>query len=122
MLNKEINLYIALNGSTALVGHITAIHENRPKASFSFHKITQKNIRMPTLYTNWTLYITSTVIYYIRQKLFCKAFSSRLNPYMSPYVKCVDKSTYIRYVFSQCHVDSLACTEQNVINQTLTQD
>ncbi len=32
-----------------------------------------------------------------------------------------DKSSYIRSVCSQCHVDSLAGTEQKVNNQTLTQ-
>ncbi len=32
-----------------------------------------------------------------------------------------DTSSYIRSVYSQCHVDSLKCTEQNVNNQTLTQ-
>ncbi len=32
-----------------------------------------------------------------------------------------DKSSYINCVYSQCHVDSLACTVQNVNNQTLTQ-
>ncbi len=33
----------------------------------------------------------------------------------------VDKSSYIMPVYSQCHVDSLACIEQNVNNQTLRQ-
>ncbi len=32
-----------------------------------------------------------------------------------------DKSSYIRSVYSQCPVDSLKCTEQNVNNQTLIQ-
>ncbi len=32
-----------------------------------------------------------------------------------------DKSSYIRYVYSQCHVDLLKCTEQNVNNQSLPQ-
>ncbi len=32
-----------------------------------------------------------------------------------------DKSSYIRSVYSQWHVDVLTCTEQNVNNQTLTQ-
>ncbi len=32
-----------------------------------------------------------------------------------------NKSSYIRSVYSQCHVDSLKCTEQNVNNQTPTQ-
>ncbi len=27
----------------------------------------------------------------------------------------------IRYVYTQCHVHSLGCSEQNVNNQTLTQ-
>ncbi len=32
-----------------------------------------------------------------------------------------NKSSYIRCVYSQCHVDWLKCTEQNVNNQSLTQ-
>ncbi len=32
-----------------------------------------------------------------------------------------NKSSYIRFVYSQCHVVLLNCTEQNVSNQTLTQ-
>ncbi len=38
------------------------------KATFSFHKIIPKNAQMTTLYINWSLYITFTMIYYIRQE------------------------------------------------------
>ncbi len=37
------------------------------KDSFSFHKLIPKNIQMTTLYTNLLLYITFTVIIYVRQ-------------------------------------------------------
>ncbi len=35
------------------------------KATFSFHKLIPENAQMTTLYTNWSLYITFTMIYYI---------------------------------------------------------
>ncbi len=38
------------------------------KATFSFHKLIPKNTQMTTLYTYWSLYITFTMIYYIRQE------------------------------------------------------
>ncbi len=38
------------------------------KAAFSFHKVIPKNTQMTTLYTNLSLYITFTMIYYIRQE------------------------------------------------------
>ncbi len=38
------------------------------KATVSFHKLIPKNAQMTTLYTNWSLYITFTLIYYIRQE------------------------------------------------------
>ncbi len=38
------------------------------KATFSVYKLIQKNSQMTTLYTNWSLYITFTMIYYIRQE------------------------------------------------------
>ncbi len=38
------------------------------KATFSVHKLIPKNAQMTTLYTNWSLYITFTMIYYIRQE------------------------------------------------------
>ncbi len=38
------------------------------KASFSFHKPIPQNTQMTTLYTNLSLYITFTMIYYIRQE------------------------------------------------------
>ncbi len=44
------------------------------KASFSVHKLIPKNTQMTTLYTNLSLYITFTMIYYIRQEQFCKRF------------------------------------------------
>ncbi len=37
------------------------------KASFSVHKLIPKNTLMTTLYTNWSLYIAFTMIYYIRR-------------------------------------------------------
>ncbi len=39
---------------------------------------------------------------------------------ISRFYSC-DTSSYIMFVYCQCHVDSLKCTEQNVNNQTLTQ-
>ncbi len=47
------------------------------KASFSFYKLIPKNTQMTTLYTNLSLYITFTMIYYIRQEYFCKSFTSQ---------------------------------------------
>ncbi len=38
------------------------------KATFSVQKPIPKNAQMITLYTNWSLYITFTMIYYIRQE------------------------------------------------------
>ncbi len=38
------------------------------KASFSVHKLILTNAQMTTLYTNWSLYITFTMIYYISQE------------------------------------------------------
>ncbi len=35
------------------------------KAIFFVHKLIPKNAQMTTLYTNWSLYITFTMIYYI---------------------------------------------------------
>ncbi len=46
------------------------------KAAFSVHKLIPRNTQMTTLHTNWSLYITFTMIYYIRQESFCKRFSS----------------------------------------------
>ncbi len=37
------------------------------KATFSVHKLIPKNTQMTTLYTICSLYITFTMIYYIRQ-------------------------------------------------------
>ncbi len=38
------------------------------KATFSVHKLIPQKAQMTTLYTNWSLYITFTMIYYIRQE------------------------------------------------------
>ncbi len=38
------------------------------KATFSVHKLIPKNAQMTTFYTNLSLYITFTIIYYIRQQ------------------------------------------------------
>ncbi len=42
------------------------------KATFSVHKLIPQNAQMTTLYTNWSLYITFTMIYYIRHEYFVK--------------------------------------------------
>ncbi len=41
---------------------------NHLKASFSVHKLIPKNAQMTTFYTNLSLYITFTMIYYIKQE------------------------------------------------------
>ncbi len=46
------------------------------KASFSLHKLFSKKTQMTTLYKNLPLYITFTMIYYIRQEKLRKSFSS----------------------------------------------
>ncbi len=46
------------------------------KATFSVHKLIPKNAQMTTLYTNWSMYITFAMIYYIRQENICKSFAS----------------------------------------------
>ncbi len=51
-------------------------YQTHLKATFSVHKLIPKNAQMTTLFTNWPLYITFTMIYYIRQEQFCKSFSS----------------------------------------------
>ncbi len=38
------------------------------KVTFSVHKLIPKNAQMTTLYTNWSLFITFNMIYYIRQE------------------------------------------------------
>ncbi len=38
------------------------------EVKFSFHKLIPKNTQMTILYTNLSLYITFTIIYYIRQE------------------------------------------------------
>ncbi len=43
------------------------------KATFSVYKL---NAQMTISYTNWSLYTTFTIIYYIRQEHICKRFSS----------------------------------------------
>ncbi len=44
------------------------------KASFSVHKLIPQNTQMTTLFTNLSLYITFTMIYYIRQEPFVKVY------------------------------------------------
>ncbi len=51
---KKLNRYYRLQNRALL------------KATFSFHKLILKYAQMTTLYTNWTLYITFTMIYYVR--------------------------------------------------------
>ncbi len=38
------------------------------KVTFPVHKLITKNSQITTLYTNWLLYITFTLIYYIGQE------------------------------------------------------
>ncbi len=38
------------------------------KVTFFVHKLIPKNTQMTTLYIDWSLYITFTMIYYIRQE------------------------------------------------------
>ncbi len=38
------------------------------KATFSVHKLIPKYFQKTTLYINWSLYITFTMIYYITQE------------------------------------------------------
>ncbi len=51
------------NGEHTLIMRWTYI-----KATFSFYKLIPKNTQMTTLYTNWSLHMTFTMIYYIRQE------------------------------------------------------
>ncbi len=46
------------------------------KATFSLHKLIAKDDQMTTLYTNWSLYITFTMIYYIKEEEFFQSLSS----------------------------------------------
>ncbi len=52
----------------AVISSIEERMVNEVKAPLSFHKPIPQNIQMTTLYTNWSLYITFTMIYYIRQE------------------------------------------------------
>ncbi len=38
------------------------------KGTLSVHKLIPENAQMTTLYTNWSFYITFTMIFYIRQE------------------------------------------------------
>ncbi len=60
-LNLEIQILITIQSAPRDQGM-------QIKATFSFHKLIPKNAQMTTLYTNWLLYITFTMIYYIRQE------------------------------------------------------
>ncbi len=54
---------------------ITKIHRQKPhkfKTTFSVHKLIPIFFQMTTLYTNWSLYITFTMIYYISKNNFVK--------------------------------------------------
>ncbi len=53
-----------------IFGHVSLLKLNilRFKATFSVHKLIPKNAQITTLYTNCSLYITFTMIYYIRQE------------------------------------------------------
>ncbi len=41
---------------------------NQIKATLSVYKLITKNAQMTTLYTNWSFYVTFTMICYIRQE------------------------------------------------------
>ena len=65
--------YLYRTGAPILITNklkkLTSWHnEAAVKATFSVHKLIPKNAQMTTLYTNWSLYITFTMIYYIRQE------------------------------------------------------
>ncbi len=55
---------------------MTLLYSYVLKATFSVDKLIPKNAQMTTLYTNWSLYITFTMICYIRQEYFCKSLPS----------------------------------------------
>ncbi len=59
----SLELYTEKNIQLNIIWHIVLI-----KATFSVHKLIPKNAQMTTLYTKWSLYITFTMIYYIRQE------------------------------------------------------
>ncbi len=59
-------------GHILLTARLTAKQYNKP--TFSVYKLITKNAQMTTLYTNWSLGITFTMIYNIRQEHFCKMF------------------------------------------------
>ncbi len=64
-----MNLLIIEFQRLLLTHSLRGIHWYQPfKANFSFHKITSKITQMTTLYINLLLYITFTMIYYIRQE------------------------------------------------------
>ncbi len=64
MLQLKTNRY---KSRFVLRGHFKC-QEIMFKATFSVHKPILQNGQMTTLYTNWSLYITFTMIYYIRQE------------------------------------------------------
>ncbi len=80
------------------VGEIASV-----KASFSFHKLISKNTQMTTLYTiiNVSLYITFTMICYIRHEYFCKSFSL---------LSCIRRLTSGGYVRSGLFIANTKCT------------
>ncbi len=49
------------------IADLFTIIDHMIKATFPIHKLIPKNVQMTTIYTNWSLYITLTMIYYIRQ-------------------------------------------------------
>ncbi len=44
------------------------LNSNTCKATFSVHKLIPKNDQMTNVYRNWSLYITFTMIYFIKQE------------------------------------------------------
>ncbi len=60
------NLYSSVSFSSIM--YVFIVNYVVFKATFSVHKLIPKNAQMTNLYTNWSLYITFTMIYYIRQE------------------------------------------------------
>ncbi len=67
--------YIATKGFNYAVPQNSIVHQMAwfvtdilLKATFYVHKLIPTNAQMTTEYTNWSLYITFTMIYYIRQE------------------------------------------------------
>ncbi len=78
------------------------------KATFSFPKLIPSNAQMTNLYTNWSLYITFAMIYYIRQENFCKCFSSL------SYIRRISGLFIVNAVWTHWHVLSKMLTNTSL--------